>query len=884
MLRRRILTSAMASVMALTSVAVVANADDAVVAVEKQVLEKADLKAVLDKYAADRDKALNEYGSVCGEDFLDALEYAENVLDDADATKADYTVAAQMVEGTHAHLVKKTQQELRDLIKECRVIYDRGNILNEDLGDLRYTEGSFDAFETALGDAESVLDSNDSRLWTDSWFELKDKKDGLTSMATVTKSAFRQALKNYDQAIAKQYAYEPWRVGVEGNGNEIAYGVMYSILASVSDRVHNRYNDIDEIKGLYETSQEEIVQAWKDVVKVTEEFNKWAADDTDRANKANVSKLLSQYHGRLVRDYVNTTGANDYSAWGLLDSIAVVDDEVKVETPKNPEIQSGSEFIDFLLLRDFTKKFDLDAYRPKEDRIWYITSQKVDNDLGGDKQEKLISAEVNAKSTVKYYIPVWKESGYWTGQAVTTDPDAYKGSDSIKLKVVNAKTVVDLSQFIEVKAENITEPPSSVINNHYNGVIDELAETPQVYKDSNGKWGLDQNPDVVTGEDEDVLRQDFPAQTFTQLDIAVEMAYFYLNGQNNPNKFLDSDNNNHIALIDTNGTIADGSAKGSTAEWTLVNRYLSYALADKYASAKSGLKTKIDVKNLIDQSYDLTEATGDATLFSINHQNLVAKRKAAIGWLADVNKMKKYADNIDTGEYDDNGNVQYLIAHKVWTELHNAYVALEKDYNAFKYSYGDVYNYIYDVCAKVDDGTLVLTDELKAAIQETAYRLSVVETSYEDETWNFANDWYEAEPGVWKYHRNPIDNDAFTSDRYFLPYNRVYTDQTWGYWGDAPAQICVDGGNGAATRSHIALREEYNKLQAEVKKQTEPEVKLGDVNGDGAVNPLDATEILKAVVGLRDPIDVKVGDVNADGAVNQLDATKILKDYVGITE
>ena len=76
--------------------------------------------------------------------------------------------------------------------------------------------------------------------------------------------------------------------------------------------------------------------------------------------------------------------------------------------------------------------------------------------------------------------------------------------------------------------------------------------------------------------------------------------------------------------------------------------------------------------------------------------------------------------------------------------------------------------------------------------------------------------------------------------------------------------------------SHYNLRTAYEALQAEVKKQTEVKTLLGDVNGDGVVNALDAAAILKAVVN-NTAIDVAVGDFNADGAVNALDASAILK-------
>ena len=79
MLRRRILASAMASVMALTSVAVVASAEETVSAVKS----KADLEAYVKSFDSFRENELYDYGSISGENFLSALEYADNVLADA---------------------------------------------------------------------------------------------------------------------------------------------------------------------------------------------------------------------------------------------------------------------------------------------------------------------------------------------------------------------------------------------------------------------------------------------------------------------------------------------------------------------------------------------------------------------------------------------------------------------------------------------------------------------------------------------------------------------------------------------------------------------------------------------------------------------------------
>ena len=59
-----------------------------------------------------------------------------------------------------------------------------------------------------------------------------------------------------------------------------------------------------------------------------------------------------------------------------------------------------------------------------------------------------------------------------------------------------------------------------------------------------------------------------------------------------------------------------------------------------------------------------------------------------------------------------------------------------------------------------------------------------------------------------------------------------------------------------------------------------PTTLCGDVNGDGVVNALDASAILKNVVD-NTPTDKQSGDVNSDGVENALDAALILKYVVG---
>lgn len=59
---------------------------------------------------------------------------------------------------------------------------------------------------------------------------------------------------------------------------------------------------------------------------------------------------------------------------------------------------------------------------------------------------------------------------------------------------------------------------------------------------------------------------------------------------------------------------------------------------------------------------------------------------------------------------------------------------------------------------------------------------------------------------------------------------------------------------------------------------------LGDVNGDGYADNLDAAKILRYDAGTLSEIDEEAGDVNKDGNVDNLDAALILKYDAGIIE
>ena len=834
MLRRRILASAMASVMAIGSVAVVANAETTAAATT-QVKSRDDLKAYIDSLDSFRSSKIYDYGSVSGENFLNALEYADNVLDNTKSTVDDYTTAYAMVEAVYNKLKIYTAEELKALVNSSKSIYETNNINNEDLGDAIYTADSFSAFEEAYENAESVLNSADSRIITDAYEVLYAAKASLSPLDVVTKAQFRAALKAYETALSKEFAYDAWRVGTLDTGwaywgyqdQSVAYGTVYEHVASLKTGINDAYGEFDEIKSVNKTTQTNIVDAYKACVAATTVLNGFKADDTNRATKANVKTLLNQYNGRLVYDYKTTDAEKLYEA-----VVALLGAD-KVHNRKGDKYSSNID----MKLAGVAAGAD----------AWYVVESSYTVNPNGwtwsTSVDKKNSAEISIKTDSKFYIELTKD-GYATGN-VATDKT---GFDYYKL--INAKSEVDLTDYIKVDAASVDhDTDNHFINNVNDGdspkggiVIGQWGAIAGAAQTMNGSYTNSSNETV---------------DTYADLGKAMELAELYLTGEKK-----DIEGNTLIEDIDTIDAISAGSAKGSSTEWTLVYRYLKYALADKY-DASYGTKTKADVSALIDKCYELAELTGDAALFSCNHNILVTARQDAINWVKAANKIKTYKDNVTPADCTGTIINGSLIATQVYETLEGKYNQLLNDYNAFKYSFEQIYIEISEVKDAIDNGDLKATDALTAALENTAYYLSVVESIDVDASGASIE----------------LDNDAFTSDRQFQGFNRVYTngDNEYDLKLDSSTTVKIPkSSKNAASLSHANLTAAYEALLAAVKEQTEVKTVVGDVNGDGVVNALDAAAILKAVAA-GTAIDAAAGDYNADGVVNALDASAILK-------
>lgn len=1031
MLRRRILASAMASVMAIGSVAVVASAEDTAAATT-QVKTKADLEAYVKSFDSFRAKEINDYASGKGEDFLDALEYADNVIDDSASTVDDYTVAYQMVTATYNALKIYTAEELSALIKANKSKYETNNIYNEELGDIIYknpnadNKNLWDNFANAYENAEDVLESKDSRIISDAYEELSNAVSNLETLNTVTKSQFRTALKTYETLKQNVYKYDTWRRGTlpgwtdipSGNywkfgGHDITFGALYGYAASFETAIYDAYDKLDSYKSVSKTSLQDIVDQYIQLGDLNALLAAWTPDDTGRSSKASVKSLIDKYRGALVFNY-----AQD-DAYELFDNLAA-----KVTLKKNKNEAIDSKFPWSLDKAELEDQFNFA-------NTWY------DNSRGsGYTVYKMTDASMNVYVTSNVWIPVDSDGKYVPSAPISTvavaKKDCPNGVENYKLIAKNS--TVDLTDYIslvgkvgtsderlafadaatkkttagdtaEVKAAaafvaansaalakpnttrggqdleaNVKAAGGAILKAYntymkgyqaaynaaaealdvlagntktraavssealYNAVADlkaalgDLADyisdggdkrgaaLEQYCQDTGFEWNLywvdtalaeefyakasaaataaadtvsvadiraekaeaatlaKTNADgtkvyytdgnVLNGDKNQIIdkvgevvdksdgtnvvpaaiKMDVADGTIenkeVSLAVAMYMAEMYMDGDKDVIKAASP-----LYSLSTTGEIADDSAKASTAEWTLVYRYLKYALSDKYDLTTDSY-TKAQVVELLEKSYDLAEKTGDAALFAVRHQELVDARKEAAEWIAGANKDKKYKDNVTT--------IDGLTSSAIYRRLDNAYYWMNKDFEAFKYSFGEIYTNLSVYAEMIDEGELEANDTLKAAMEQTALALSNV-VSLDDD-------------GL------TLENDAFTTDRQFLDFNRVYTSTDTGnpykirvQSGRSWTEVSVPKANSTtATRSHFELMNAYDALQAEVKKQTTPTTVLGDVNGDGVVNALDAAAILKAAVN-NTAIDVAVGDYNADGAVNALDAAAILK-------
>ncbi|MGN0679283.1 MAG: hypothetical protein ACI4JS_06440 [Oscillospiraceae bacterium] len=808
MLKKRILASSMASVMALSSVSVVAFAED-----KKdygEAVTKAELQAFVDAEVDFIADELPTYGSKQGERYQAAYDHALKVLDDEKAENADYIAAYQMVKAVKAQLQVYTAKQLQALIDDNKSKYDKNNEFNEELQDNIYTEKTYADFTSAYDDATRYVDSDDSLLITDAYIALEDAVKKLSELKTVTKSDFRTALKNYEELAYKMKDYETWRRGIltvkSTTGTAKASGdivgkkpavsfqdlidIVYNDSSTVKPRYWDKtawktldptvvsdddaadhagqgrwiggydiafdadlstvitaaYKELDEVKGATITSKPEIVAAYEAAVDAVAVFNGWQVDSYKTGSKGSCANLISKYRPQLVEKYADTDITD------LIAEINYTDDGTDssgwyVDVSDNNTVKEGNTGV----VKDakdsaYTLKHDADAHTLKCNKALYVVKDEATGLIYIDGSDSITDAVF----------------------ATQTEADAYKSGTGYKTQKISAGT----------------------------NILGYMSYT-------NGG----------TPDPEDAALRD--AEDF----------YATYAGYTFPDDA-------ETALSDIQ-TLADGKtiakASGSTTEWTLVWRQLAYALEDRFPVKVVDKYTLADLKKMIDRAYDACEATGDSSLFATAHMDLVTERQNALDW---------YTEAKATTGYKTDDTVSGRTLATVYTALKKKVEDLEKWLKDFKYSYGEIKADIAKVADAIDKGEVKATDDLKSKLAKAAYDLSVLQPS-----------------DVFAVDDAEDVNLAFDSERIFQAPNRLKTAKN-------KAKAKPNDYEKAMLTSYEALLKAY---ETALKGEEKPSGVKGDVDGDGVVTFEDVNAVVAAF--LASSTDKKF-DINGDGSVD----------------
>ncbi len=879
MLRRRIFSAAMASVMALSTVAVVAQAEETAT----QVKTKEDLGALLKEYDNDyRVYTLSDYPEILADAMIDALDAADAIYAATESDGADYTVAYWMVKAAANKLEKSklyTIEDLKELVAHCEglKVVKNDNIYNEELNDNICDPDTYTKLISEIEDAKDCYKSTNAKEITTAYVELDAALNGLKYLDVITKSQFRAVLQEYQAIFNEEFAYDEWRRGeyvwsteVNDMGNQwvfqaannltASYGAWFDYCTAGSADIEAAYNEIDGIKGLKETTAVDIVNTYKLAKKIVVTFNAWEADDVDRATKSGISALINKYHGQLVWEFcaadvttLETAIKTDASA-----TVTYVDPSNGATDGWHVELNAGTGY-------------DADG---------------TSADGGAAAYVKVVAADYTVTLDKTVYVPV-DDNGYFDNSTNDIITDWKAKAEGQKYQTIAKGSKFDLSKLIAVEVADIVDGNDTGLGKNADGSLVAPTTSAAATADLNANTNMDQLEEggwvpswggyagFIWGSE--MTTTDGDLYTVSLAD-AMKLADIYLNGQYTKADYDKAEaaaagsgaaikaNADFIKVLDTTGLISESTTNvafptGSTKELAMAYRALFYALTDRYAGTIAGVSedsyyTKADVKNLIADSYKLIERTGDTAIFNVANVELAEALEDAIAWVAAAESDNLYKEN--TEGQDANGDT-YGTSHATYLALNGFYTQLAAEEAALKYSFEEIYDKIGEVAEKIDDGEIAATDELLAAIEACAGALSDV--AYETVT--TAGDY--------------DDNYAFDDERAFEGgVNRVVT-------GDVTEVKTLSAGIKLADNpTHATLKAAYEALLAAAKKAADvkPDVLLGDANGDGDVNATDASAILMSLVGLGDEIDEDAADFDEDGDVDADDASALLKSLV----
>ncbi|MBE6889494.1 MAG: hypothetical protein E7485_05730 [Ruminococcaceae bacterium] len=889
MLRRRIFSAAMASVMALSTVAVVAQAEEKTLA---------DYKAELDALLNGNDDLtwqcgddwrtgeLLDYGAKQTEKMLDALDAAEAILLNADSQKADYAAAYYMVTGVRKHLYKKTYEQLQDLIKQAESYTTKNNILNEEINDNIYDTAWYESLTLEIEDAKSFTELDTVPDITEAWDELNAivVLEPIKKLNRVSKEDFRRELLKYEAIAADVNKYETWR----RSDGSVTFGKAYNDAMAQRDDIVAQYNVLDGYKGVKETTFPEIYAGYTLCIDTYNAYKGWAPDSaTTRGSNAAVKKLINDYNGPLVATFM----------------VDVLGDE--------SASSDNTTLVGAIKTAGATPTFYVDTNDDNVgDKLWEITYDATVN-------TKIIAAKAIVSLDKNVYVPV-DENGKWiVDEAVLTEAPK---------KNADGEWVTQADVLITLENHN-GEGGDAVIPNRYLALTKaskfDLANMIKidVTEFAGAKAAADSHNRASDGASLDVelsyaltLADAYLKGVYTELDpktgapIAQYAAYTngstgYLDNHDIVH-VTDGDYNDIIDVIDEIGVISPSDyAKNQTPEWTLVYRYLKYALEDNFKGAKAGEGTHIkraDIEKLIGESEALLNATGDAAIFNPTHVALLHAVKEAREWVAASYTNKKYEDG---KEFEAANGEVHPSSDELWggiadldagtdfkpvfdstyysdsfVGLNVAYTALDAEYKALKISVDDVYKLLGETAVKVDAGELNDSAAMQDALTECGRWLSQVDdiTYYLSD--NDADGWVNSDGTLDSddVTMGYFDNAAFNEVRELLPLNRIVT---------GAAKVEAVGGyvTTVLNDSHANAYAAYQALDAAVTANAP-----GEGDGEGGEGGASGTYTGNAEWSLDDAsmmiadaftgMNQTKGDYDKDGDTDLDDVSAIIRD------
>lgn len=814
-MKKRIFAASMASVMALSSVSVVAFADETK-ADYGEAVTKAELKEYIKSLEKFVDDELDEYGTTMGENFTGAYEAAKVVAEDSDADAEDVVAAYQMLKAVKAKLVLHTTTELKELVDDNQKTYDTKNIMNEEFNDEIYDADTWAPFESAFETAQDSLEETDQRVINDAFADLEDAINGLKANDVVTKSQFRSAYNEYIDIVNDFEKYETWRRGTATvDANEVTFGKAATGNAKADMKKF-------KIKGAVLTFSEikDIVYGQSKTLPASlmeDKANDYANIVTD--NKTELTWItfggLSTVSNPTFADdvkaaydkFITNSNSNKTTLTGITKTYASMKKAVEVfKGWEVDNVKSGSKTSINRLLDDNHEALVKELIKAN-DSVYsaYITA--IESGLGlstGDivVEKDATSNAATGKILINEAVP--------TGNQLLLDTNTgYVMADDTKYtdgtKTVTVKKGDDIAKYM---------PLNSTLAGTYLDGFNATNQTETVIKFSTALKAFE---DVKAEDEADKKEKDFKAVLDKIITTGSETA----------------------TTLDTQDNVTSSSTK--SVAYPIVYRALKYAIDDMFPAATTYKKT--DVANLIKDANKLIDDTGDASAFKSLNRTLDTARKNATAWVAAANATKGYKDGVKVEVTEGYIGYNQMNATGAYEDLIDAYDKLAKELKKLPVSFGEISDTIATVAEGLDaDAYGASADAIATALADVSYDLSTL-------------DWTE-------------NYEAYDDDRNFIFYNRLKTDGK--------------EGEKAFYKKYQALL----KAVEDATKAEDPDVVLGDADGDKVLTPKDAAQILKAYAQLVTLTDAqkKAADFNKDGNVDAKDALAILKSLAGIKE